>query len=120
MPAQEGPHVRSAVNRTTIPQQDDVPAEVTQQQAHEDRYLDMRDVVEVEMRVKAALVTPRADRHCRNRRDAVVAVAVTNDRGVATRCPRAPYGRDEQKAALIKEHQMGVQSAGFFLMAAHL
>lgn len=86
------------MDRATVPEQDDVPAEMTQEQAQEDRYLAMGDVVGVEVRIEPAPVTFRADRHGRNGGDSVVSVAMTNYRGVPARRPGAADGRDEQKA----------------------
>jgi hypothetical protein len=72
------------------------------------------------MRIEAAAVALGTDRHRRNRRDAIVAVAVAHDRRVPPWRPRPAHRRDEQKAALIQEDQVGLQAAGFFLMARHL
>jgi hypothetical protein len=55
-------------------------------------FLSFFDVGDVQMRIEATAVAPRAERHCRNRRDAVVAVTETDDRGITARHPRAPHG----------------------------
>ena len=104
----------------TIPEQDDVATQMAEKQAQEDRDLDMGDVVDVEMRIETAPVAKGTDRHRRNRRDAIVAVAVTHHRRVTPWRPRTTHRRDEQKAALIEEYQVRLQAAGFFLMAHHL
>jgi hypothetical protein len=118
--SQQPAHLGSVMDRAPIPEQHDVPAPMPQEQAQEDGDLDMGDVVEVEMRVEPTPVTRRADRDGGNGRDAVVAVAMVHHRRRPAGRPCTAHVRDEQKAALIKEDQMGLQVAGFFLMARHL
>jgi hypothetical protein len=95
-----------------------VTAQLPKQGAEEDRDLHVGDVlVGMEVDVQAEPLTLGAERDRGDGRDLVPAVSVSHERGLPPRRPRAAHVRDQQKARLVQEHQMGVQAPGFFLMA---
>ena len=52
---------RTVVNRSSVPEQDDVAAQMTEQQPQETRDLNVGDVVEVEVAVETEALAHRAD-----------------------------------------------------------
>src|SRR6266571_3500560 len=70
----------------------------------------------MEVDVEAYPTAAAADGHRRDRGDLVTAVAMSHHRGLPPRRPRPPDVRDQQKAAFVEEHQVGLQVSGFFLI----
>jgi hypothetical protein len=110
---------RTVVNRSSIPEQDDVAAEMTEQQPQEAGDLNVGDVVEVEVAVETEVLADSADGDRGDGGDLVVVVAVDQPRGFAPRRPGAADRWDEQKAALVQERQVRPQPARFFLISTH-
>ena len=109
----------AGVDRVPIPKHDEPPTHMAQESSQENRHLDPRDVDEVEVHVQPTAVALGTDGERRDRRDLVALVAVANERRAPPRCPRPPDRRQQEKAALVEENQVGVQASGFFLIAAH-
>ena len=118
MPREKLPHDATTVYRPPIPEQDDRSEQMAQQQAEKAHDLLLRDVGQVVERVETAPLAARTDRHRRDRGHLVMrVVAMAQEGRVPSRRPRAPDRGNQQKAALVKEYQMGVQAVRFFLMA---
>jgi len=109
---------RTLVNFALVPQEDDRPWHVVQKLSQERGHVHGLEVVLLESGVQANAPADRADRKDRQGRDAVVLIAVGNLGGLTFRAPRPSARRNEQKAAFIKERQMGPKFAGVFLYAA--
>lgn len=117
-PRAQRPDIRALVDRPAVPEHDHVAPQMPEQGAEEERDLHVGDVlVRMEVEVQAEPPPLGAERDGGDGRDLVPAVAVTDQRGVPPRRPGAAHGRDQQKARLVEEHQMGVQAPGFFLTA---
>ncbi len=86
---QEGAHVRALVDGAAVPDDDDVFPEVPQQQAEEDRDLDVGDIVRMEVDVQAEATTLSTDGDGGDRGNLVAAVAMPQDRGLAPGRPAA-------------------------------
>ena len=110
--------VRSLVDATPVPQQDDVPPQVMKQLPQKSGHVQGLKVVLLEADVKPQMLADRRDGKSRQGRNAVVFVVITDDRRLPPWPPRSPAGGDEQKAAFIEKGQMGPKSYGLFLYAA--
>src|SRR2546422_6055844 len=73
----------------------------------------------MEVDIEAHPTAAGADGYGRDRGDLVTAVAMPHHGGLPARRPRPPDVRDQQKPAFVKEHQVGVQAPGFFLISTH-
>ena len=107
------------VNRASIPDEDDVTPEVTQQVTQEDRDFDIREIVRMQVEVEPEVLAAGADGDRGNRRHAIPAGPMVQHRRLAARRPRAAHGRGQLKAGFIGKHEMGVQPPRFFLIAGH-
>jgi hypothetical protein len=107
-----------AMNRTTIPEEHDMAAPMTQERAEEVGHIDRLEVARLPAQVQAQVLALRGDGEGGPRRDAVMLIVVGDDRRVSGRSPGAPAGGYEQKAALIQDGQMGAQPLAVFLWRA--
>jgi len=107
--------LRPAVDRAAVPEHDDRAREVSEEEPQEERDLDLRDVVAVEVRVQPAAMPPRAHGQRGDRRDLVAPVAVAQQRCLAPRRPGAAHRGQQEKPALVEEDQIRLQAPGFFL-----
>ena len=98
-----------------VPKKDDRATEMAKEETEKDGDFRLADVAGVEMEIQPQALAPRTDRHRRDGRDLVVLVAMAEEGRLSPGCPRAPEGRNQEKAALVQEGQMGVQALAFFL-----
>jgi hypothetical protein len=120
MSGEESPDLSPAMNRAAIPQQVDRAAEVTQEVTEE--YLDIEtgEVVGSTPEVERHAPALRRHREPAANRQPIVAVPVTDARRLAPGCPGPADIRDEEKPAVIDEHEMGAAPRGVVLSAASL
>ncbi len=71
----------------------------------------------MEVAVEPEAVAMRADGYGGDRRDSVVVVAMNEERGLAPWRPGAAHCWNEQKAALVQEHEVRPQARRFFLIS---
>jgi hypothetical protein len=109
---------RAPMNRAAIPEQDDGSPEMPQKRPQERGHIEGLEVVRLKADVQAQVLAFGRDRQGRQRRNPIVLVIVGEDRCVPHGRPGPATGRDEQKAALIQESEMGPKSSGFFLWPA--
>src|SRR2546428_11909905 len=109
--------LRPAVNRAAIPEHDDRPGQVAEQESEEECDFDLRDIVAVEVRVEPVAVPPRAHGERGDRRHLVAPIAMTKERRLAPRGPRPAHRWQQEKPALVEENEVRVQAPGFFLTA---
>jgi hypothetical protein len=107
----------TGMDAATVPEKDDRTWDLPQEVAQEEDELGLRDVLPVEVEVKPEALPSGADGHGRDRGDAIVAIAVADDRGLTARSPGAAKVRDEEKPTLVQEGQVGLQALDSFLMA---
>jgi len=103
------------VNLASIPEQDDMSAQVLEQHAQELGHVNGLEVILPEPDVQAHAGASGRNRQRRDGRDSVMLVVVPDDRRVSPRIPSPAARRDQHEAALIKEGDVGAKSSGFFL-----
>ncbi len=108
----------ASVDGSAIPEQNHLPSQVVQQIPQKFDHLHSRDVVVMEAKIKSQSPRGGRDSECRNGRDSVSRVAVSEDRRITSGSPGLPQVRNEQKTTFIEEGKMGLKSLGFFLSAA--
>src|SRR5260370_12787966 len=91
----------------------DLPKEIAQ----EEDDLELGNVLPMEVQVESQVLSSEADSHGGDSRDPVVAVAMLDDGGFATRRPRAPEGGGHEKTPLVQEGQMRPPPPRLFFMA---
>lgn len=115
---QERLDIRAPVNFPTIPNNEHVTSQMTQQLAQKKNDFKSGDIVGVESRIKPQ--PPSSGRHSQNANDRyfVPPVAVPQDRGLANGSPGPTDVGNQKKAAFVEKPQMGAKSFGLFLYAA--
>lgn len=108
----------ASVNGAAIPEQHNRSAQVAQEVTQESDDLHPGDIGAVKTEVKSKPLVRRGDGDGRDSSNALPAVAVSEDRGVADRRPSLAHVRDEEEAAFVEEDEMGPKSSGFFLTPA--
>src|SRR6266487_1287409 len=109
---------RPAVNRAAVPQQDDGAPEMPQERTKEVGHIDRLEVTWLEADVQPQMLALGGHREGGQGRDPVMLIVVADDGRVPRGRPGAAAGRNEQKAALIQEGEVGPKSSGFFLWPA--
>ena len=109
---------RPLVNPALVPQQDDVSGQMAQKRPQKPGHVGGLEVILLEPDVQPHAASARRDAERRQRRDAIVFVAVADDGRLSPQSPCPTACGDEQKPALIQEHQMGAKPSGLFLYAA--
>ena len=112
---QHSPDRRPLVDLALVPQQDDGTGHVAKELTQERGHVQGLEVVLLKTRGQADTLTDRTDREHGQGRDAVMLVAVGNLGRLALRPPRPAARGNEQKAAFIKEGQMGPKFSRLFL-----
>ena len=113
--AAELPDEASAVRGATIPEDDDVAAEMPEQVAQEITGLQLADVVVVKLEEKVQAPAPGGDRDARDRRDPVAPIELVQQRRLPHRSPRLGDGRGQEEPRFIGEDEVGAQPRGVFL-----
>ena len=88
--------------------------QMPEQMAEEDADLLLSDVPEPKLVVEAEVLSFRTDGDSRDDGDLVSPIAMTNDRGVATRCPGLDDIRDQEKPRFVGENEVGTQPRSVF------
>lgn len=109
----------TAVNLPIVPDDDHWSAQVAQQVSQEGTDLLMLDVLGMEAPIEPQPLAPRAHRHAGDDRDLVAAIAMPDDRRLATRGPGPAHGRNQQEARLVDEDEMGAQPRSVFFTRGH-
>jgi len=111
---QDLPDFRPFVNLTTIPQEDYGSSDVTEHCPQEFRYMANLEVVLLETGVNTHVFTPGRYGEGRQCRYAVMAITVTDNRGLAHRTPGTTPCRNKQESALIQKGEVGAKFYSFF------
>lgn len=112
---QERLNIRSFMNRATIPYKNHMFSQVPQQISEKANDLMPCDVVGMESDIQAESSTTRRNCKTANRRDLLMAVAMSEDWCFARRSPCFTDKRYEHKPAFVQERQVGPKFLGFFL-----
>ncbi len=104
----------SFVNARVVPDHDDPPAEMAQQVAEKIAHLAVPDVLGVALKVQADAPMPGRDGDSRDHRDAIMPVAMTDERRLPTRRPGLPDRRNQEEARLVDENDVGTQPRSVF------
>jgi hypothetical protein len=107
----------SRVDATAVPEKHDVAVDLPKQIAQEEDHLELGDVLPMKVQVKTQTLPLTTDGYRRDRRDAVVPVAMLDDGCFAARRPGAADVGDQKEAAFVQEGEVRLQPPGFFLTA---
>ncbi len=113
-PAADFPNPFSFVNARVVPDDEDVPAKVTQQVSEEFADLVVSDVLRVTPEVQADAPTPGSNGDARNHGNAIMPVAMMNDGGLTARSPGLSHRRNQEEARLVDEDDVGPQPCSVF------
>ncbi len=119
MVGEEGLHLAPAVDGAAIPEQVDRAAKMPEQVPKERADVETREIAGAASKIEREPLAPGRDREPAADGEPIVAVAVAQTGGLALGCPGPTDVGDEQKAALIDEHEMGATSSGVFLSGAN-
>ena len=109
----------SGMNAPVVPHHDDVAPQMSKQVPQELTDFLLLDVLGVQVKVEPQAATTRTDRHGRDGRDPIVAIAMPEDRRLAARSPGAAYGRDQEEARFVGKDEVGTQPPGVFFTRGH-
>jgi len=115
---QENFDVCPFVDRPTVPDQNNMPAQMMQQMPQKSNDFRSGDVMGMKTDIKTQVLTTRRYGETSDDRDPITPVAMTKDRCAARRCPSFTNVRYEQKPAFVQKGKMGPKSLGFFLYEA--
>jgi hypothetical protein len=104
----------SAVRSATIPEDEDVAAEMPEQVAQEVTGLQLADVVVVKLEEEIQAPAPGGDGEARDRRDPVAPIEMAHQRRLSHRSPRLGDGRGQEEARFIGENEVGAQPGDVF------
>ncbi len=107
------------MGRGVVQECDHRAAQMPEQMAKEEADLLLPDVPEPELVVEAEVLSLRTDGDGRDDGDPVSPIAMTNDRGLATRCPGLHDIRDQQEPRFVGENEVGAQPRGVFFTRGH-
>ena len=104
----------AVVDRSTVPNDDDMATQVFEQVPKEIVHFVARDILRVQPEVEPEPPAFRTDRQAANDRDSRVIVAVANDRGVTDQTPGAPDGGDQHEARFVGKDDVRTQPRSVF------
>jgi hypothetical protein len=90
-----------AVNYKPIPNQDELPAQVTMDLFEKGDHFWGTNMGSVQFKIQSYPMPPREESRGRNRRQAILAIPIVLDRGMPPRSPGAPHQRLQNEATLV-------------------
>ena len=115
----EGANERPLVNPAVVPEEDDRPAQVTQEVAEELAHLGLTDIAAVHPVVQAESMPAWTHREARNDREAVVTLPEAQQWGLPARGPGLAHAGDQEEPGLVDEDEVGAQPRGVFFTRGH-
>ena len=112
-PAQLGDQA-PAVRPSSVPQNEDVATEVTEQVPQEAARLQLLDVLEVELEVQVEALTRGAHADAGDGGDPIAPVVMPQYRCLAHRCPGLGDRGGQEEARLVDKDEVGTQPTGVF------
>jgi hypothetical protein len=104
----------SFVNARVVPDDEDVPAKMAQQVPEKLTDFVVSDVLRVAPEVQADALPPRSDGDARNHGDAIMPVAMMNERRLSARSPGLSHRGNQEEARLVDEDDVGTQACSVF------
>lgn len=101
----------------TVPKNEDVAVEVSEQLAQEVARLQLSDVLGVELKVEIQPLSGRRNRDPRDGRDAVTPIEVMDRRRLADGSPGCRDGGCQLESRFVDEDKVGTQPLGVFFSA---
>ncbi len=89
-------------------------AQVAKQMAEEDAHLLLPDVVEPKLVIEAEMLSLGTDGNSRDDGDSLAAIAMAQDRSLASRGPGLDHVGDQQEPGFIDEDEVGAQPRSVF------
>ena len=108
------------VGVTSVPEEEHVTSEVTEQVAQEEANLRLLDVLQVHLKVEVRATPHGADRDRGDDRDSIAAIDVADDWRPTQRGPCLRDRRRQEEARFVGEDEVGTQPRDFFLMRGHV
>ena len=108
----------SAMNKRSIPQQNQRASEMAKKLLQEQSRIPRLDIPCLKREVKSIMSASRRNRKSRENREPFPPVEMLNHRRLSPGCPSPANRRNEHKPALIQKRQMGPKSVSFFLWPA--
>ena len=109
---------RLAMNHPAIPQQNDVTAEMPQQITQEHHDALSVHILPVALEIQTDPLPQRRDSDRGDDRALIAAIVMAENRRPVDRCPSFSHVWNEQKATLVKEHEVSAQTSGVILYSA--
>lgn len=108
---------QAAMGIGTIPENEDLASEVSEQVSQEVARLQLSDVIGVELKVEIQSLAGWRNRDPRDGRDAVTPIEVMDRRRLADRSPSGSNGGCQLESRFIDEDEVGTQPLGVFFTA---
>ncbi len=109
----------SFVNAGIVPDEDHVPAKVTEEMLEKATDLVVLDVFWVAAKVQSNAAALRGNRDSGDDGDAVSAVTMVYDRRLAPRRPGLAQRRDQEHTGFVDEDEVGTQPRSVFFIRGH-
>lgn len=113
----ESANQATPVRTETIPDDDEMARDRTQEQAKEIADLDLGDVRSVKLEMQVQPLAQGRDRDSGDHRDPVPPIEVVDRRSLPHRRPRRNDGGSQLKAGFVDEDDVGTQPCGVFFSA---
>lgn len=107
------------VNAGVVPEDDDMPAKVTEQVSKEGAHLVVPNVLLIASKVQTDGAPPWTDRDPGDYGYPVALVVVREPRSDTPRRPRLPQRRYQEEARLVREDDVGTQPCCVFFTRGH-
>ncbi len=107
------------VNRSTVPHDDHLTAQVTQQIPEEVVHFIATDIVVMQTKVQSKAFATRTDRQTADDRNTITTVVMVQQGCLPARRPRAPHRRYQHEPGFVDKDEVGAQPRGFFLIRGH-
>jgi hypothetical protein len=107
------------VDAAVVPEDDDRPAQMTQQVPKKLAHLRLADVGPVHAVVEAEPMAARTHGDAGDHREAIVSLPKAQQRSVPTRRPGLADARDQEEAGFVDEDEVGAQPRGVFFTRGH-
>lgn len=117
-PLHESFDIDPFMDTASIPDEEHMPAQMTQQMSQVGDDLCTGDVIGMETDIKSETSAIRRDGETSDGRYLIVPIAIAQDRCATRRGPGSTNVRDEQEPTFVQESQMGSKFSGFFLYGA--
>jgi hypothetical protein len=117
--SEEFPDHHSLVGRAIVPDNNNRAAQMPQKIAEEAANLFLGDVFPAEVEIKSQSFPMGADGNAGDDRKAIMELMVMMNGGSSPGRPSLAQGRDQEKARLVNEHEVGAQLFGVFFIRGH-